>query len=94
MQGWGLTESTVAITYGTADMVEGRKAAVGPLLPTWEARIVDEDGNDAEEGEIWARSPALMTGYHNNTEATEKTMAPGGWFKTGDVARVDKDQFF
>lgn len=93
-QAWGLTESSVAITYITADKVEGRKSTVGPLLPTWEARIVDTEGNDVEEGEIWARSPAVMEGYHNNPEGTAKTMAPGGWLKTGDVARVDKDEYF
>jgi len=63
-------------------------------LPTWEARIVDADGNDVDEGEIWARSPAVMEGYHNNREATVKTMAPGGWFKMGVVGRLDKDEFF
>jgi len=94
VQGWGLTESSVAITYGRTDQVEHRKSSVGPLLPTWEARIVDADGDDVEEGEIWARSPAVMEGYHNNPEATAKTMAPGGWFKTGDVGRLDKDEFF
>ena len=92
-QGWGLTESSVAIGFNGAEM--GPKSCVGRLLPTWEARLV-KDGQDVgpgEEGEIWGRSPALMEGYHNNPKATADCMAPGGWFKTGDVGRIDKDGF-
>ncbi|EKD02051.1 AMP binding protein [Trichosporon asahii var. asahii CBS 8904] len=91
-QGWGLTESSVAIGYNGAET--GPKSCVGRLLPTWEARLV-KDGKDVapgEEGEIWARSPALMEGYHDNPKATADCM-DGDWFKTGDVGRIDEDGF-
>ncbi len=67
-------------------------------MPTFQARIVDnETGKDVEQGErgeIWFRGPSVMKGYWRNQEATRNTFADGGWFKTGDVAIVDKDGYF
>ena len=58
--------------------------------------MVDDDDNDlpaGEVGEIVIRGHNVMKGYWNRPDATEEVMA-GGWFHTGDMARVDEDGYF
>lgn len=98
VQGWGMTETTVAATLGTADQITSKalQSAVGRLLPTYELRLVGEDGQDVpkgERGEIWLRGPAIMTGYHENPEANAKSFE-GDWFKTGDVGTRDEQGWY
>ena len=56
-------------------------------------RVVDpdtlEDVPQGEQGELWFRSPQLMKGYHNKPEATAEAITEDGWFRTGDIGRVD-----
>ncbi|WOO77514.1 putative 4-coumarate--CoA ligase 1 [Vanrija pseudolonga] len=98
VQGWGMTETTVAATLGTADQITSKalQNAVGRLLPTYELRLVDEDGKDVprgERGEIWLRGPAITRGYHENPEANAKSFE-GDWFKTGDVGTRDEQGWY
>ncbi|MDB5213202.1 MAG: O-succinylbenzoic acid--CoA ligase, partial [Myxococcaceae bacterium] len=63
---------------------------VGFPLPSVETRIVDEDEQVAETGELWIRGPSVFTGYHRREEETRKAFAkdPDGgtpWFRTGDT---------
>jgi acyl-CoA synthetase (AMP-forming)/AMP-acid ligase II len=59
-----------------------------------EVRIIDPDTladvPPGEVGEVVARGPALMLGYLPE-EATAEVTLPGGWFRTGDLARADED---
>ncbi len=65
----------------------GRVAgAVGAPLPSVEARIVGDDGEDAATGELWVRGPSVFAGYHGREAATREAFT-NGWFRTGDVAR-------
>ncbi len=45
-------------------------------------------------GELWIRGPQVMKGYFNKPDATAACMTPDGWFKTGDVAVVDGNNWF
>jgi long-chain acyl-CoA synthetase len=47
-----------------------------------------------EIGEIGIRGPQVMEGYWQNPEETAKVMLPGGWFRTGDIGRMDENGFF
>lgn len=97
IQGYGMTETTPNICTMRREEAKGRAGWVGKLIPTYQARLVREDGTDAprgEAGEMWVRSPSVMKGYHNNREATVGTMALGGWFKTGDVLVRDEQGWF
>lgn len=97
-QGYGLTETSPVSHVMTVQESQGRKGKIGKLMPTYQARLVAEDGKDVvkqgERGEIWLRGPSVMKGYWRNAEATQNTFAEGGWFMTGDVAEVDPEGYF
>ncbi|MFK4064466.1 acyl-CoA synthetase [Streptomyces sp. NPDC029674] len=94
---YGMTE-TLMNTSVRADG-EPRAGAVGVPLPGVELRLVDEandeiaaDGPEAV-GEIQVRGPNLFTEYLNRPDATASAFAPGGWFRTGDMAVRDADGY-
>jgi len=75
-----------------SDNVE-RLSSAGTLVPNAEVRVVNpdtlEDVPQGEQGELWFRSKQLMKGYHNKPEATAEAITEDGWFRTGDIGRVD-----
>ncbi|MGZ4557297.1 MAG: fatty-acid--CoA ligase FadD5 [Mycobacteriaceae bacterium] len=69
--------------------------SVGKIIPTIQARVVDEDMNDVAPGavgEIVYRGPTLMQGYWQNPQETANAFY-GGWFHSGDVVRQDEEGF-
>lgn len=84
-----------AITLPTFGMVTG---VIGPPSPSIEFRFVDVPDTDykAENnvGELWLRGPSLMRGYHKRPDITKEAISDDGWFKTGDVARLNPDGTF
>jgi acyl-CoA synthetase (AMP-forming)/AMP-acid ligase II len=81
------------IGTGTAFDADDEEAlyTVGRPRPGVEVRIVDDDGRplpDGEVGELCLRSPAVMSGYWRDPEATAATLRDG-WLHTGDLARID-----
>lgn len=65
-------------------------------MPSMEAMIVDEEGNELEigkDGELWMRGPNIFLGYLNNEEATRNSITEDGWFKSGDIGHVNKDGY-
>uniref|UniRef100_A0A0W0EX21 Putative AMP binding protein n=1 Tax=Moniliophthora roreri TaxID=221103 RepID=A0A0W0EX21_MONRR len=101
VQGYGLTE-TSPTTHLLPVVDDVRKmGSVGILLSSLEARLVaDDEGDkviDAEEGqpgELWIRGPTVMKGYLNNSTATNNSITPDRWFKTGDVAIRDNEGYY
>jgi len=79
LQGWGMTELTSAATSNTEE--EHRFGTVGRPLPGVELRI------DAE-GEILARGPGVMLGYHHRARLTAAALEDG-WLRTGDVGVLE-----
>lgn len=91
--GWGLTESGAAGTAFTGHPVTAKPGASGFVNPVVELRFCDEDGNEiapGTAGEIWIKSPTLISGYINAPEANISDFRDG-WFKTGDIGYLDED---
>ncbi|KAH8555263.1 hypothetical protein BGW37DRAFT_511373 [Umbelopsis sp. PMI_123] len=95
-QGYGMSEASPAVTLEETDaVVDG---SVGILLPSMEAKIVDENGNEVgnnERGELWMKGPNIMLGYHKRKEETLNTIDSEGYLHSGDVAiRDDNGHFY
>ncbi|MDQ3798882.1 MAG: long-chain fatty acid--CoA ligase [Acidobacteriota bacterium] len=84
MQGYGLTETSPVIS--TNNPMFNRVGTVGKPLRNNEVRI-------AEDGEIEASGPGIMLGYYNKPQATREAFTEDGWFKTGDIGKIDADGF-
>jgi fatty acid CoA ligase FadD36 len=84
-----MTESL--ITLSTRAGGERRRGSVGLPVAGVQARLDDvQDGL----GELAVRGPTLFDGYLGRPDATAAAFAPGGWLRTGDLARTDPDGFF
>lgn len=83
-EGWGLTETCAPATTGT--LTAHRPGSVGRALDGVSIRMADD-------GELLLRSPALFTEYLDDPESTATAFTADGWFRTGDLGRVDADGF-
>ncbi|MFI5506434.1 fatty-acid--CoA ligase FadD5 [Mycobacterium sp. NPDC051804] len=92
---FGQTEMSPVTCMLLGDDAIRKLGSVGKVIPTVSARVVDEDMNDVEigqVGEIVYRAPTLMAGYWNNPTATAEAFA-GGWFHSGDLVRQDAEGY-
>lgn len=89
---WGMTETAASGAYLPAEQLGERAGSIGRPFSHVEASIVDEDGNDATEGELIVRGPSVVTSYWHDPERSAQTFR-GGWLHTGDIVRVDEDGF-
>jgi len=92
IQGYGLTETSPSAIVVPIDTEEFDGSTGLPISST-EVRICDDDGKDVEPGgigEICIKGPQVMEGYWRQPEETAKVMLPGGWFRTGDIGRMDE----
>ncbi|MCI2420804.1 AMP-binding protein [Saccharopolyspora sp. K220] len=89
LERYGSTESGLDVS----NPIDGPRlpGTVGLPLPGVELRIADESGEDAPEGEILLRGPQVFSGYWNRAAATRDAFHPGGWFRTGDLGRLDPE---
>jgi long-chain acyl-CoA synthetase len=93
-EGYGLTETSPAVTTNALGK-EAKGDSIGLPLPGVEVRVVDENGEDVEEGdpgEIVVRGPNVFQGYWRRPEDTRASFRDG-WLRTGDIAYRDEDGY-
>lgn len=88
--GYGLTETAPLLAGVNPKIV--RWQSTGPAVLGVELKL-DNINPKTGEGEIIVKGPNVMKGYFKNPEATEEVFTKDGWFKTGDLATLDKDGF-
>jgi fatty-acyl-CoA synthase len=98
MSTYGMTENTISTSFNRlTDPLEVCCQNRAPILGPSEVKIIDPvSGSEqprGEVGEIWCRGETVMLGYYKNPEATQATITPEGWLKTGDLGRFDSEGF-
>jgi acyl-CoA synthetase (AMP-forming)/AMP-acid ligase II len=91
----GMTETGSVYLLGDHedDVPESQRGSFGRPAPGMQTRLVDPDsGKDTTEGEMWVRGYAVMQGYYG--QELRQVFTPDGWFRTGDLMRVDADGFY
>ncbi len=95
LEGYGLSE-TSPVSCSNHPGMERKPGSIGTPIEGVEMRVVDEDDNpvpQGEIGEIAIRGHNIMKSYWQRPDATAEAMR-GGWFHSGDMARVDEDGYF
>jgi acyl-CoA synthetase (AMP-forming)/AMP-acid ligase II len=86
--GYGLTETAPGVS-GTWQAAPRSDTSVGYALPDVELRIDQPDKDGV--GELWIRGPGIMKGYYRDPGRSAEVLPGGGWFRSGDLARIDAD---
>ena len=94
--GYGMTETNALGMLCAGPDYVARPSTCGRLIaPLQEARFLDDNGKDVPKGqvgELTLRGPNIMRCYLNNPQATAEVLQDG-WFRTGDLARIDEEGF-
>jgi long-chain acyl-CoA synthetase len=86
--GYGLTE-TAPLLAG-ANPQKSVFESTGPAIEGIEL-IINNPDKKTGEGEIWAKGPNVMKGYYKEPDMTKEVLTPDGWFKTGDLGTLDRN---
>ncbi|WBY02350.1 malonyl-CoA synthase [Ramlibacter tataouinensis] len=92
LERYGMSE-TIMLTSNPYEGGERRGGTVGFPLPGVGLRVVGDDGRDVPTGEIGGiqvRGPNVFDGYWRMPEKTAEEFTADGWFRTGDVGRIDE----
>ncbi|MDA3901809.1 MAG: AMP-binding protein [Spirochaetes bacterium] len=84
LEGFGLTETAPMITYHPFDRL--KKGSAGKIFEEIDFRIEDD-------GEFVVKGPNVFKGYYNKPKETKEAFTSDGFFKTGDLAIVDKNRY-
>jgi long-chain acyl-CoA synthetase len=93
-EGYGLTETSPVVSLNVPQ--DSKPGSVGKPIPGVQVKIVDEDGKAMgvnQVGEVWLKGPMIMKGYFHLPDATADALTADGFFKTGDLGKVDADGF-
>lgn len=96
LEGFGMTETCASTMLIDAEHAISKLGSVGRPLMHVDAKVVDDHELEVPQGkvgELVLRGPNLFKGYWGLPEATDEAWQ-GGWFHTGDMAKVDEEGFF
>jgi long-chain acyl-CoA synthetase len=88
--GYGLTETSPLLAG--ANPSKCVYESTGPAIEGIEL-IINNPDKKTGEGEIWAKGPNIMKGYYKEPEMTKEVLTPDGWFKTGDLGTLDRNNY-
>ena len=94
--GYGLTETAGSVAMAMGEDFIRKRDSAGRVMPLMDVRIVDSSGNDVpagEAGEIVVRGAQVMSGYWGLANETAAVLDEDGWFHTGDIGRVDEEDY-
>ncbi|MFC2419527.1 MAG: AMP-dependent synthetase/ligase [Treponema maltophilum] len=90
IQGYGLTETSPIIALNPKEHF--KIESVGRFFhPYMEMKILDPDENGI--GEVIVKGPMVMQGYYKMEKETADVFTPDGWFKTGDLGKLDSEHY-
>ncbi len=95
LEGYGLSETSPVASFNHPDRPR-KPGSIGTPVAGVQMRVVDDAGAEVppgQVGEVVIRGHNVMKGYWKNPDATAAAI-PDGWFRTGDLARVDEDGYF
>jgi long-chain acyl-CoA synthetase len=95
LEGYGLSETSPVASFNHPDR-KRKPGSIGTPIQGVEMRLIDEHGRDVapgQVGEIVICGHNVMKGYWRRAEATAQAV-PDGWFRTGDLARIDDEGYF
>ena len=93
---FGCSETSNFLILRPEDVIR-KTSSVGQQFAFFQVRLVDDEGINVgvgEEGEFVVRGAGLFKEYYKLPEEMEKSFLPGGWFKTGDMGKVDDEGFY
>ena len=96
LEGYGLSETSPVASFNHPDK-ERKPGSIGTPIDGVEMQVWDDDGNElpqGEVGEIVIRGHNIMKGYWNREDANKEAITDDGWFRSGDMAKVDEDGYF
>lgn len=94
VDGYGMTETGTTLGMSLEpEMIRLKAGSVGLPGPLTRVRIVDQNDQEVEEGEILVAGPNVTPGYWNLPEERARSFTPDGWIRTGDIGRRDADGY-
>jgi long-chain acyl-CoA synthetase len=91
---YGVTEAGQIVFGPHPGGIPTPPISVGYPAQGAECRLLDERGGADDQGILWIRSPAVMTGYLNLAEKSREVLSADGWYRTNDIFRRDADGFY
>jgi long-chain acyl-CoA synthetase len=96
-EGYGLSETSPIACMTPAHSGLNKPGSIGPEFYGAQVRIVRDDGSFAdvdEVGELVIRGHNVMKGYYKDPAVTAAAFLENGWFRSGDIAKMDADGYF
>ncbi|MCK9510242.1 MAG: long-chain-fatty-acid--CoA ligase [Pigmentiphaga sp.] len=95
LEAYGLSETSPAVTINPVTLAS-YNGTIGVPIPSTDVKLVDHEGQavaEGEAGELAVKGPQVMAGYWNMPDETAQAMTADGYFKTGDIARIDEQGY-